>query len=1316
MKKIFYILIGIAATVIFGFAFVANANPVSVPSAPSAGYALISTSTGNYIATTTDPFHAGSFFATSSNSSVFTGGITLPAITGTTCLQAISGVVSGTGSACGAGGGGGSSFPFSADTNFNQVVYSTSTPTLWLKSGIFASSTSQLLNENIWGTLNVTGIATFNNQVNVANNTALEFGAGSGNVTDIKTGTDGTFLFLIGANNNGKIRLGDAGGTNNFCFTSSNVNSCQWTINSSGNTIQTGNATIGSLGAGTVNSTSAGLLYNTATSSLSVASPLTLTGTAGALVGGTNLTVNCPTCLTANQTVTLSGDVTGSGATSIATTLATVNANTGSFGGSTAIPNFTVNGKGLITAAGTSVVIAPAGTLSGTTLASGVTVSSLTSLGTLSALTVSGTITSNITGGGTVCVQASNTGVLSSAGAACGSGGSGSTFGYPFTVGSTYATTTAATTTPLQVLNIYASSTIAHPSVIDNLVSTNSTSTQTVVTSEVFLGSVGSGANWSSNGTLNTFTGQFNCGNAGGNNDDFESCNGFRNNQYGTTYGLNFVNDPLTGSVNGNNAVTTLNGDWDEFLTRAGVLRLTDNGNTGVGTTTPWGLLSVSTTTTGVMTNPFFIISSSTASVATTTELVLTSGDLFGIGTSTPSQTLSVNGKIYTNTGVEFPDGTLQTTAAAGGGTNFFANSGNSTFLTTGTNLGIGSSSPWATLSVARSVYTAATPIFAVGSTTSGGTSTPFQVSGNGQVLLGGVSDPNAKVGIPVLSFIDHPNTGITELNPNEMDFYSNGSTKINIDTNGVFNATTMNGASLSITPNAGTNVLLKTIGYNNGIGQVADVQQWLGNGGSPQYAEVNNHGMFGLGTTSPSAELSVASTTQSDGLLPLFTVASTSNATLFTVLGNGFVGISTSSPSAIYSQDTPSNSYTITSVSVYKTSGTFTWTASSTGQQQYTVQAWGAGGGAGLAGGGGAGAFIASSTIDTIANGASITVIVGQGGAGGTTGGGGAGGTGFASGGNGGIVSINGAGGGGGSSAFGNLIVASGGGGGAGGGGTTSGGLAATGTSGGAGATAAGGGGGGGGGSAIAGTAGALAVAGVGGTGGNGASGISANGQPSTNNGGGGSASGVSGNGNLANAGTGAGGAGSGGASGGTAGGGSGANGTGADSGGGGGNNSGGTGGNGGIPAAGGGAGGSSNVGGNGGVGEIIVTTYTYSHVDPVTQMISSIVDGVKYVVSEINDEAHLITSGPTPSVSGGTSTVSGNDQNGTIIINGTSLTSVSINFANSFSNPPDCVVSGNSATGFAYVSTTTPTQLVIGLSVALSTGYITYQCPAHQ
>ncbi len=86
----------------------------------------------------------------------------------------------------------------------------------------------------------------------------------------------------------------------------------------------------------------------------------------------------------------LTGDVTSVGC---ASTLATVNTNVGSFGSSTAIPNFNVNGKGLITVAGTNAVIAPAGTLSGATLNSGVTASSLTSVGTLTSLGLSGAIT-----------------------------------------------------------------------------------------------------------------------------------------------------------------------------------------------------------------------------------------------------------------------------------------------------------------------------------------------------------------------------------------------------------------------------------------------------------------------------------------------------------------------------------------------------------------------------------------------------------------------------------------------------------------------------------------------------------------------------------------------------------------------------------------------------------------------------------------------------------------------------------------------------------------------------------------------------------
>lgn len=116
---------------------------------------------------------------------------------------------------------------------------------------------------------------------------------------------------------------------------------------------------------------------------------LVLTVTPGASVAGSN---------TGDQTITLTGDVTGSGTGSFATTLATVNGSVGAFGSSTSIPSLTVNAKGLVTAAAGNAVIAPAGTLTGTTLAAGVVNSSLTSVGTLVNLTVTNPIAGSVTG------------------------------------------------------------------------------------------------------------------------------------------------------------------------------------------------------------------------------------------------------------------------------------------------------------------------------------------------------------------------------------------------------------------------------------------------------------------------------------------------------------------------------------------------------------------------------------------------------------------------------------------------------------------------------------------------------------------------------------------------------------------------------------------------------------------------------------------------------------------------------------------------------------------------------------------------------
>ena len=130
---------------------------------------------------------------------------------------------------------------------------------------------------------------------------------------------------------------------------------------------------------------------NTATTRV----PTALTGTASQFLsmdsGGTTLSFK-----------TLTGDAALSGPT---LTLATVNANTGGMGSSTAIPTITTNAKGLVTAVSTNSVVAPAGTLSGSTLASGVINTSIASTGpnvelgvdlaspTTSSLTAPGTLT-----------------------------------------------------------------------------------------------------------------------------------------------------------------------------------------------------------------------------------------------------------------------------------------------------------------------------------------------------------------------------------------------------------------------------------------------------------------------------------------------------------------------------------------------------------------------------------------------------------------------------------------------------------------------------------------------------------------------------------------------------------------------------------------------------------------------------------------------------------------------------------------------------------------------------------------------------------
>jgi hypothetical protein len=206
-----------------------------------------------------------------------------------------------------------------------------------------------------------TGVATTvtNNQVSFAIGQAV---ATTSNVTFNDLTVNGTFSSNDITATNVQI-AGNAEITGNLTVlgTTTTVNSTTVAIGDANITLANAATTAAQAdGAGiTVAGAGATFTYTAGTDRWNLNKALVVSTVYGALVGNADTATKWQTArnlsLTGDATATLTS-VDGSAAVSAALTLATVNSNVGSYGNSVTVPNFTVNAKGLVTAAGSTAI------------------------------------------------------------------------------------------------------------------------------------------------------------------------------------------------------------------------------------------------------------------------------------------------------------------------------------------------------------------------------------------------------------------------------------------------------------------------------------------------------------------------------------------------------------------------------------------------------------------------------------------------------------------------------------------------------------------------------------------------------------------------------------------------------------------------------------------------------------------------------------------------------------------------------------------------------------------------------------------------
>jgi hypothetical protein len=190
----------------------------------------------------------------------------------------------------------------------------------------------------------------------------LNFAGGTGVTTAV---TNNQVSFAIGQNvaTDANVNFNNLTLAGNLVVngTTTSVNSTTVEVSDLNITVAKGSATAAvANGAGlTVDGAGATLIYTSANDRWNFNKDLSVATVYGALSGNASTATKWATA----RNLSLSGDATatlesvdGSAAVSSTITLATVNTNTGSFGSGTSVPSFTVNAKGLITAASATAI------------------------------------------------------------------------------------------------------------------------------------------------------------------------------------------------------------------------------------------------------------------------------------------------------------------------------------------------------------------------------------------------------------------------------------------------------------------------------------------------------------------------------------------------------------------------------------------------------------------------------------------------------------------------------------------------------------------------------------------------------------------------------------------------------------------------------------------------------------------------------------------------------------------------------------------------------------------------------------------------